>query len=117
MIYGYVRISTKRQSIERQIRNIKAAFPDAVIIKEVFTRTRLDRPDWLKLDLRRIGEYSRQPCGRRFGHSMDCDAGEAAAACGKGLRQGQGLGGSAVLPALCCNSDSWIRKRGVSGQL
>ena len=49
MVYGYVRISTKRQSIERQIRNIKAAFPDAVIIKEVFTRTRLDRPDWLKL--------------------------------------------------------------------
>lgn len=49
MVYGYVRISTKRQSIERQIRNIKAAFPDAVVVKEVFTRTRLDRPEWLKL--------------------------------------------------------------------
>lgn len=49
MIYGYVRISTKRQSIERQIRNIKSAFPDAVIVKEIFTRTRLDRPEWQKL--------------------------------------------------------------------
>lgn len=49
MLYGYARISTGRQSIERQIRNIKAAFPEAVIVKEVFTRTRLDRPEWLKL--------------------------------------------------------------------
>ena len=43
MIYGYCRISRAKQSIERQIRNIKAVFPDAVIIQEVFTRTRLDR--------------------------------------------------------------------------
>lgn len=41
------------QSIERQIRNIKAAYPDAAIVQEVFTRTRLDRPEWLKL-MRRI---------------------------------------------------------------
>ena len=49
MIYGYCRISRAKQSIERQIRNIKAVFPDAVIIQEVFTRTRLDRKEWLKL--------------------------------------------------------------------
>ena len=29
MRYGYCRISRPKQSIERQIRNIKAAFPDA----------------------------------------------------------------------------------------
>lgn len=49
MIYGYCRISKAKQVIERQIRNIKAAFPDAVIIQEIFTRTRMDRKEWLKL--------------------------------------------------------------------
>ncbi len=49
MEYGYCRISRAKQSIERQIRNIKAAYPEAVIIEEVFTRTRLDRKEWLKL--------------------------------------------------------------------
>ena len=38
--YGYARISTKRQSIERQIRNILAAYPDAIIFQEVFTGTK-----------------------------------------------------------------------------
>lgn len=37
MRYGYCRTSKPKQSIERQIRNIKAAFPDAVIVQEVFT--------------------------------------------------------------------------------
>ena len=49
MIYGYCRISRAKQSIERQIRNIKAEYPEAVIIEEVFTRTRLDRKEWPKL--------------------------------------------------------------------
>lgn len=49
MIYGYCRISRAKQSIERQIRNIKAAYPEAVIIEEVFTRTRIDRKEWNKL--------------------------------------------------------------------
>ena len=49
MIYGYCRISRAKQSIERQIRNIKAEYPEAVIIQEVFTRTRLDRKEWPKL--------------------------------------------------------------------
>lgn len=49
MIYGYCRISKPKQVIERQIRNIKAAFPDAIIIQEIFTRTRMDRKEWLKL--------------------------------------------------------------------
>lgn len=39
-IFGYCRISTGRQNIERQERNIKASFPDAVIVKEVYTGTK-----------------------------------------------------------------------------
>ena len=41
MIYGYCRISTAKQSIERQIRNIKKDYPEAVIIEEVFTGTKV----------------------------------------------------------------------------
>lgn len=37
--YGYCRISTAKQNIERQIRNIKTAYPDAVIVEEVYTGT------------------------------------------------------------------------------
>ncbi len=40
MIYGYCRISTSKQNIERQERNIKNEYPDAIIIKEVFTGTK-----------------------------------------------------------------------------
>lgn len=49
MKYGYCRISTKKQNIERQIRNILTAFPDAKIIQEVYTRTSLNRKEWNKL--------------------------------------------------------------------
>lgn len=38
-VYGYCRISTSEQSMERQIRNIKLAYPDAVIVKETYTGT------------------------------------------------------------------------------
>lgn len=41
-VYGYCRISTSKQSIERQERNIRAAYADAVIVSEVFTGTRTD---------------------------------------------------------------------------
>ncbi len=51
--YGYCRISRKQQSIDRQERNIRQAYPDAVILKEAFTGTRMDRPEWQKL-LRKI---------------------------------------------------------------
>lgn len=47
--YGYCRISRKTQSIDRQIRNIKDQFPDAVMVTEAFTGTKLDRPQWNKL--------------------------------------------------------------------
>lgn len=37
--YGYCRISTAKQNIERQVRNILASFPDAEIVKETYTGT------------------------------------------------------------------------------
>lgn len=36
-IYGYVRVSTPRQNVERQTRNIKEAYPTAVIVKDEYT--------------------------------------------------------------------------------
>ena len=48
-LYGYCRISTKKQSIDRQIRNIKKEYPSAIILTEEFTGTKLDRPEWSKL--------------------------------------------------------------------
>ena len=44
MIYGYARISTNKQSIDRQIRNIVNAEPSAKIIEEVYTGTSIVRP-------------------------------------------------------------------------
>jgi hypothetical protein len=38
--YGYARISTGRQNIERQVRNIISMFPDSVIVREVYTGTK-----------------------------------------------------------------------------
>lgn len=49
MIYGYCRISTPRQSIDRQIRNILASYPKAKLIKEEYTETTKNRPKWDKL--------------------------------------------------------------------
>lgn len=40
--YGYCRVSTKEQSIERQERNILSAYPGAIIIKEAFTGTKVE---------------------------------------------------------------------------
>ena len=44
-IYGYCRISTKQQSIERQIRNIKTEYNTAVIVTEAYSGTTLNRPE------------------------------------------------------------------------
>ena len=48
-IYGYCRISTKEQNIERQVQNIKEKYNDVIIIREIFTGTKQDRPEWNKL--------------------------------------------------------------------
>ena len=41
-LYGVARISTGKQNIERQVRNILAKYPEATIIKETYTGTRLE---------------------------------------------------------------------------
>ncbi len=48
-IYGYARISRPTQSIDRQIRNIEKAYKDAIIIKEKYTGTSMERPAWNRL--------------------------------------------------------------------
>jgi DNA invertase Pin-like site-specific DNA recombinase len=48
--YGYCRVSRPTQNIERQIRNILTAYPDAVILREVHTRTSFEKRNvWKKL--------------------------------------------------------------------
>ena len=55
-IYGYCRISTKKQSIDRQIRNIENIYPKAIIIKEAYTGTKIEgRTEFNKL-LNRVKE-------------------------------------------------------------
>ena len=49
MIYGYVRISTKKQVITRQIANILKIYPEAKIYQEIFTGVTNNRPEWNKL--------------------------------------------------------------------
>lgn len=48
-IYGYARISTKKQNVERQIENILKEFPEAKIYQEQFTGTTTDRKEWNRL--------------------------------------------------------------------
>ena len=49
-VYGYARISRRSQSIDRQIRNIRAAYPTAVILQEAFTGTKVEgRKEFEKL--------------------------------------------------------------------
>lgn len=49
-VYGYCRVSTAKQSIERQQRNIAAAYPHADIRSEAYTGTKFDgRKEFEKL--------------------------------------------------------------------
>lgn len=48
-IFGYCRVSTPFQSLDRQIRNIKAEYPDAIIVTETYTGSTVDRPVFQKL--------------------------------------------------------------------
>lgn len=49
-VYGYCRISTNKQSIERQKRNISSSYPEALIVEEIFTGTKTDgRKEFEKL--------------------------------------------------------------------
>jgi DNA invertase Pin-like site-specific DNA recombinase len=52
-IYGYCRISTNKQNIERQVRNILSKYPKAIIKQEIYTGTKQDRLQWQDL-LKRV---------------------------------------------------------------
>ena len=45
-IYGYARVSTARQKVQRQVENILRHYPSAIIITEEYTGRSLDRPKW-----------------------------------------------------------------------
>ena len=56
MIYGYCRISTPRQNLERQVRSIRVAYPYAIIIREIYTGTKMrERKEFEKL-LRKVAD-------------------------------------------------------------
>ena len=47
--YLYARISRPKQSIDRQIRNLQAAYPDGIVVREVYTGTTITRKEWQRL--------------------------------------------------------------------
>lgn len=49
MVYGYCRISTAKQSLERQVKNIQRLYPSAIIVQEIYTGTKQNRPEWERL--------------------------------------------------------------------
>ena len=53
-IFGYCRISTAKQNIDRQERNILAVYPDAKIVKETFTGTKFQGRKELDKILKRV---------------------------------------------------------------
>lgn len=48
-IYGYARVSTAKQDLQRQIRNILREAPEAEIITEKYSARTQARPEWRKL--------------------------------------------------------------------
>ena len=48
-IFGYCRVSTQRQNLERQIKNILEIYPAATIYADKYTGTRFNRPKWEQL--------------------------------------------------------------------
>lgn len=49
LVYGYARVSTTHQDFLRQIENIKSAYPQALIVADKYTGTKIDRPNFTKL--------------------------------------------------------------------
>lgn len=48
-IYGYCRVSTPRQHIDRQIENIKSMYPEAEIFSDEWTGRTMERTGWNRL--------------------------------------------------------------------
>lgn len=49
MVYGYARVSTPKQNIQRQLRNILQYDPEADIFQEKYSGVTLARPKWKEL--------------------------------------------------------------------
>lgn len=47
--YAYCRVSTPHQRLERQITNITELYPKAIIVREFYTGTTQNRPNWERL--------------------------------------------------------------------
>lgn len=47
--YLYARISSPKQNIERQIRNLRAVYPDGILVQEAYTGTKMDRKEWNRI--------------------------------------------------------------------
>ena len=47
--YAYCRVSTQHQKLARQITNITASYPRVTVIREFYTGTKQDRPNWNRL--------------------------------------------------------------------
>ena len=58
-IYGYARISTAKQSLKRQVKNILAAYPAAEVVTETFTGRTTRRPEWCKLKAKALKQAAR----------------------------------------------------------
>ena len=48
-IYGMTRVSTRKQNIERQVRNILSLYPEAIIVREYYTGTTQERKEYQKV--------------------------------------------------------------------
>lgn len=60
-VYGYMRISTAKQKIDRQITDIKKEYPEAILIEETYTGKTLVRPEFQKL-LKKLKKGDRLVC-------------------------------------------------------
>lgn len=49
IVFGFARVSTPKQHLERQIENICKAYPTANLFEEKFSGTTQDRPQWQRL--------------------------------------------------------------------
>lgn len=49
MIFGYARVSTAKQDLQRQVRNILREEPEATVITEKYSARTQDRPEWRKI--------------------------------------------------------------------
>lgn len=74
-IYGYCRISTSKQNIERQVRNIQAIYSDAIIVKEIFTGTKFQGRKELDKLLKNIKEGDTLVFDSVSRMSRDCEEG------------------------------------------